>query len=62
MNAAAIFDGPALVVIDTQRKTYARYFGAKHTMTVQGAEFLPAAEVELYRVDPFAYMGTETSA
>lgn len=61
MRESRIFEGPALVVIDTQAKTYARYWGAKHTMTVQGAEFLTAAAVELYRVDPHKFMGMETA-
>jgi hypothetical protein len=61
MNDSRIFTGPALVVIDAKEKTYARYWGAKHTMTVKGAENLTAAEVELYRVDPHRFMGMESA-
>jgi hypothetical protein len=60
MKPSDIFRGPALVVIDSQRKTYARYFGRKHSMTVQGAETLSEAEVELYRTDPHKFMGIES--
>jgi hypothetical protein len=61
MSRDRIFDGPALVVIDTAKRTYARYWGALHTMTVQGAENLSSTEVELYRVDPHKFMGIESA-
>jgi hypothetical protein len=56
-----LFNGPALVVIDVRQLTYARYWGAKHTMTVQGQQNLTAVEVELYRVDPNKFMGMESA-
>jgi len=59
MNPAALFSGPALVVIDAEAKTYARYFGPRHTMTVQGEVTLSATEVEMFRVDPHRFMGMQ---
>jgi hypothetical protein len=59
MTQERIFDGPALVVIDGNALRYARYFGRKHTMTVQGQEALSAVEVEMYRVDPHKFMGID---
>jgi hypothetical protein len=61
VNPQSIFAGPALVVIDAERKTYARYFGRKHTMTVQGEEALSPEEVEMFRANPFKFMGMETA-
>lgn len=59
MKPSNIFRGPALVVIDAERKTYARYFGRKHTMTVQGEQTLSPEEGEMFRANPFKFMDME---
>lgn len=54
-----IFNGPALVVIDIENKTYARFFSNKLTLAARGEEFLTPVEIEMFRVDPHKFMGIE---
>ncbi|KWN80838.1 hypothetical protein WM24_23670 [Burkholderia ubonensis] len=61
MTENRIFNGPALVVIDVETKTYARYFGNKRTLAARGEEFLTPVEVEMFRVDPRKFMGIEAA-
>jgi hypothetical protein len=61
MNQPNIFTGPALVVGDARAKTYARYYGSRLTMKVQGEVTLNQSEVELFRADPFKFMGMESA-
>ncbi|KGC15067.1 hypothetical protein DM48_335 [Burkholderia gladioli] len=58
MKDWALFNGPALVVIDIPTRTYVRYFGNKMTIRARSEEgYLTAAEIELFRVDPHRFMG-----
>lgn len=61
MNPSNIFTGPALVVVDAHAKTYARYWGVKLTMKVQGQVTLTPYDVELFRADPHKFIGMESA-
>ncbi|KVT86295.1 hypothetical protein WT25_11110 [Burkholderia territorii] len=59
MTAMHVLDGPALVLINVPTRVYVRYFGAQMTLAAKSAWTLTPLEVEMFRVDPYRFMGIE---